>query len=342
MVQFVKDNNGRKPTAQEYSSMAIQAEKKAFYTSVLRFFSASTLPVQGRLTTAVSGYVDILNKMQDSYGAEATEMFVQKYPEYFMLADRLTDPISGVRPDKTAVSLIKRNKDSIRDIVSGIGEKGDLTTLGAIFNDENYAFSSSAQAWLSRSKIPGTTKKFRDTADAFAQGRSSLVSKGWNDFFKVQEVVADSLKNAATPIDPNSKYGQAIVNQYVDAFVQTQKRDNEIWFTEYDSQSRGGAGSRQADTVIALTIAIEDDKLWKDLSKQPKWELVLDYMKYRYQVTKRLESMGTTIDANKVGWLRDEVNATVAAMRAQNTEFAKFHDRYFKNDKFDFVYEGQE
>lgn len=342
MVQFIKDNNGRKPNAQEYSEMAIQAQKNSFYTSVLRFMSASFLPVQGRLVTGISGYVDILQKMQDAYGAEATEMFVEKYPEYFMLAERLTDPVSGVRPDKTAVTLIKRNKDSIRNIVAAIGEKGDLTTLGAIFNDENYAFSSSAQAYLSRTKIPGTTKRFRDSADAFQQGRSAIVSKGWNDFFKVQEVVADSLKNSATPIDPNSRYGQAIIKEYTDAYIQTAKKDNPIWFTEYDSQSRGGAGSRQADTIIALTIAIEDDKLWQSLSKQPKWELVLDYMKYRYQVTKRLQAMGTTIDANKVSWLRDEVNATVAAMRAQNTEFAKFHDRYFKNDKFDFAYEGVE
>lgn len=342
MVQFIKDNNGRKPNAQEYAAMAVEAEKKSFYTSVLRFFSAATLPVQGRLVTGVSGYVDILNKMQDAYGAEATEVFAQKYPEYFMLAERLTDPISGVRPDKTAVTLIKRNKDSVRNIVSAIGEKGDLTTLGAIFNDENYAFSSAAQAYLSRTKIPGTTKRFRDSADAFQQGRSALVSKGWNDLFKVQEVVADSLKNAATPIDPNSRYGQAVINEYVNAYVETAKRDNPIWFTEYDKQSMGGSGSRQADTVVALTIAIEDDKLWQSLSKQPKWELILDYMQYRYKVTKQLKAMGTTIDANKVTWLRNEVNATVAAMRAQNTEFARFHDRYFRNDKFDFVYEGVE
>ena len=342
LVQFIKDNDGRKPTVAEYAALGTKAEKKAFYTAVLRFASSLTLPVQGRLVTGVSGYADILYKMQDVYGDQATEIFAEKYPEYFMLADGLTDPVSGLRKDKTAVTLAKRNMDTIKNIVTGIGEKGDLTTLGAIFNDENYAFSSSAQAWLTRTKIPGTTKKFVDTADAFAQGRSSLVSQGWNEFFKVQEIVADSLKNAATPIDPNSKYGQAIVNQYVDAFVQTQKRDNQIWFTEYDSQARGGAGSRQADTVIALTIAIENDKMWKDLSKQPKWELILDYMKYRYQVTQRLKAMGTTIEANKVGWLRDEVNTTVAAMRAQNTEFAKFHDRYFKNDKFDFVYEGQE
>jgi hypothetical protein len=342
MVQFIKDNNGRKPNAQEYSEIAVQAEKKSFYTSILRFLSASTLPVQGRLVTAVSGYVDILNKMQDAYGAEATEMFVEKYPEYFMLAERLTDPVSGIRPDKTAVSLIKRNKDSIRNIVSAIGEKGDLTTLGSIFNDEDYAFSSSAQAYLSRTKIPGTTKRFRDSADAFQQGRSALVSKGWNDFFKLQSIVEEQLKNAANPIDPTGKYGQAIVNKYVDGFVEAQKKDNPIWFTEYDKQAQGGAGSRQADTVIALTVAIEDDKLWNNLSKQPKWELILNYMQYRYDVSKRLEAMNTTIDAKKVSWLRDEVASTVAAMRAQNTEFAKFHDRYFKNDKFDFVYEGQE
>jgi hypothetical protein len=91
-----------------------------------------------------------------------------------------------------------------------------------------------------------------------------------------------------------------------------------------------------------LTIAIEDNKLWKDLSKQPKWELILDYMQYRYNVTKKLEAMGTTIDSAKAYALRNQVAATVEGMRKQNTDFAKFYDRYFSNDKFDYVYEGQQ
>lgn len=341
-VQFARDNDGRQPNQLEYSEIVNNANKKAFYTAVLRFMSAATLPVQGRLTTPISGYVDILNKMQKTYGENATEVFIEKYPEYYMLADRLTDPISGINKDRTAVNLLRRNQGTVQNIVAGIGEGGDLTTLGAIFNDDNYAFSSAASAWLSTHNIPGTSKKFASSKDAFAQGRSSIVSKGWDDFFKVQAIVEDSLKNAANPIDPASKYGQVIVNKYVDAYVNAQKTQNPIWFTEYDSQAKGGSGSRQADTVIALTIAIEDDKMWKDLSKQPKWELILDYMKFRYNVAKRLESMGTTIDAQKVSWLKDEVNLTVSQMRAQNTEFAKFYDRYFRNDKFDFVYEGQQ
>jgi hypothetical protein len=51
--------------------------------------------------------------------------------------------------------------------------------------------------------------------------------------------------------------------------------------------------------------------------------------------------MGTTIDSKKAGWVRDNVEKTVAVMKAKDVNFGKFYDRYFSQDKFDFVYEGE-
>jgi hypothetical protein len=294
------------------------------------------------MVTPISQYTDIFTQYTEKFGQEATEQFSQDYPDYYMVTDRLTDPISGINPDKTSGKLVKRHLDSVLNIVSGIGPNGDLTALGAIFNDENYAFSPAAQNYLSGTKIPGTNKKFRDVEDAFGQGRASIVSRGWDNFFKVKETVVQVLKEQEPPVDPTSKYAEAIITRYKNAYVEAQKVQNPIWYNEYEAQSKGGANSRQANTVTALTIAVEDDRLWKDLSKQPKWELILNYLQFRYGITKKLEAMGTTIDAQKAYGVRQEVGTYVAQMRLQNTEFAKFYDRYFENDKFDFVYEGQQ
>jgi hypothetical protein len=92
--------------------------------------------------------------MRDADPAYGEEEFIQKYPDFFLLTTRLSDSKSGLIPDKTAVTLAKENPDALKNIVAAVGED-NLTVLGAVFNDSNYAFSSSAQAWLQRSNIFG-------------------------------------------------------------------------------------------------------------------------------------------------------------------------------------------
>lgn len=264
--------------------------------------------------------------------------FVEDYPEYFLLADRLTDNTSGVRSDATATELIRKNESVVQKIAASVGEK-NIAVLGAVFNDDNYAFSSSAQAYLQTKTIPGTNKKYKDVADAFQSSRSSIVSKGWNDFFAVETVVTESLKKAG--INPLDKYGAALISQWQDKYVAAQKTANQMWYNEYEAQSFGGAASRQAATVRALTIAVNDDSMWKDLSKNPRWHVVTDYLNYRYEVKAQLDAMGTTIDSKRAAWLQDQVRSKVAQFKLQDTNFAKFYDRYFAKDKFDYVYEGE-
>jgi len=336
--EYVKET-GNKPSAKKYEQQFEEAQKRAFYLSVIRIVSAYTLPVQGRLVTSVTGYVDIFNKYQDKFGAQAGEMFSMDYPDAWMFMDRLSDSTSGINADKTAAALVVGNKPSIQKIVSGIGIE-NLTVLGAIFNDDDYAFSSAAQAVLQDTKIPGAgNKKFRDVSDAFENGRSAVVSKGWKDYFTVEQVLKDEFARVSPAINPYKGYGAAVLKQYKKAFADAAKKDNNLWWQEYSAQSGGGAGSRQADTVTALTIALNDEKLGPILLKQPKFHAVADYLNYRREVNSLLKRMNTSFDSQQATQLRTKVMLNVAKLRESDINFDKLYIRYFENDKFDFVYE---
>jgi len=335
---YVKET-GNKPSGKKYEEQFQEAQKRAFYLSVLRTVSAYTLPVQGRLVTSVTGYVDILNKYEDKYGAQGAEMFAIDYPDAWMFMDRLSDSTSGIRPDATSAALVKGNIPSIQKIVAGIGPE-NLTVLGSIFNDDDYAFSSAAQALLQDTRIPGAgNKKFRDVSDAFENGRSALVSKGWKDYFIIEQVLKDEFARVTPAINPYKGYGAAVLKQYKQAFVDAAKEDNNLWWQEYNAQTVGGAGSRQADTVTALTIALNDEKLGPLLLKQPKFHAVADYLNYRRYVNSMLKRMNTTFDSQRATQLRTQVMLNVAELRASDVNFDKMYIRYFENDKFDFVYE---
>lgn len=336
--EYVKDT-GNKPSGKKYEEQFQEAQKRAFYLSVLRVVGAYTLPVQGRLVTSVTGYVDILNKYEDKFGAQGAEMFALDYPDAWMFMDRLSDSTSGIRPDATAAALVKGNLPSVQKIISGIGNE-NLTVLGSIFNDDDYAFSSAAQAFLQDTRIPGAgNKKFRDVSDAFENGRSALVSKGWKDYFIIEQTLKDEFARVTPAINPYKGYGAAVLKQYKKAFVDAAKEDNNLWWQEYNAQSAGGAGSRQADTVTALTIALNDDKLGPELLKQPKFHAVADYLNYRRYVNSMLKRMNTTFDSQQATQLRTQVMLNVAELRASDINFDKMYIRYFENDKFDFVYE---
>lgn len=335
---YVKET-GDKPSGKKYEQQFEEAKKRAFYLSVIRTVSAYTLPVQGRLVTSVTGYVDIYNKYQDKYGAQGAEMFAIDYPDAWMFMDRLSDSTSGVNADRTAAGLVVGNKPSIQKIVAGIGVE-NLTVLGSIFNDDDYAFSSAAQAVLQDTKIPGAgNKKFRDVSDAFENGRLTLVSKGWKDYFIIEQTLKDEFARVTPAINPYKGYGAVVLKQYKQAFVDAAKKDNNLWWQEYNAQSAGGAGSRQADTVTALTIALNDEKLGPLLLKQPKFHAVADYLNYRRYVNSMLKRMGTTFDSQQATQLRTQVMLNVAELRASDINFDKLYIRYFENDKFDFVYE---
>ena len=340
-VDFVNQYH-RQPTAIELKDINDKAENQALLLSTVRVVSSFTLPAQPRYVTAIQPYADELARMRAEDPINGEEAFIEQNPDLFLLADGLSQATSGLRSDDTAVALVKGNPDVVKSLVAILGDD-NLPMLGAIFNDDDYAFSSKAQAYLERSKIPNTSKKFRDTSAAFEAARSSVISQGWNEWNRFINAVEMEVRNGAggdEPANPNRGYGAKIVDYYKKDFLEQQKVKNPMWWEEYDSYSGGGSGSRQAKLVDALSYAINDDNMWKDLSKNPRWNSVAQYLNFRYDVYDRLQQQKTTIDSMRAWQIRYDVNEYVAGLKSQDPLFSKFYERYFANDKFDHVYGG--
>jgi hypothetical protein len=337
IVEFIKEYD-RNPTGSERKSLYKMAEKDAVALAWGRAVNAGLLPAQPQYVTPLQEYTDELARLKDKYGFEEGEdRFLELYPDYFVLADSLSNPLSGINKDATSKVLVQRNKDAIFEIVANIDEK-NLYVLGAVFNDDDYAFSSSAQAYLSNETIPGTNKKFSDYRNAFQAAGSAIVNKGWNDYNKVIETVTLAIEESKEGYTVDRGYGKILLNKYKEAFIELQATKNPEWRAQWDKQAGSGSKAFKQDLVNALTTAVNNDKLWKDLSQQPKWTTIVNYLNLRYDVFDELKSRGLNgLDNKKARDLQEKVDAIVYQLRKEDINFGKFYDRYFDNDNFDYV-----
>jgi len=325
-----------KDPGSELAGMYTLAAKDATQLSVLKFLGSGILPAQPQYYTALQVYSDLLRKYQDQYGEEGDNRFIEDYPDYFLLADKLSDSTSGIRPDDTAVALVRKNPKVIESIIAKIGGKGNLSALGAIFNDADYAFSASANAYLVSHAIPGTRQSFKEQGAALENSRSSIVNSGWREYSHMIEVVTQELVRTNT--DPGSGYGASILDAYRKAFIEKSKTDNPLWYSEKQGT---GFQKKQVDTIDALTIALNTPALWKDLSKQDRWYTIAEYLNFRYDMNSALKARGSTITADNATDLKFAADAKVAALRAKDVNFGRFYDRYFSNDDFSYVADTQ-
>ena len=315
--------------------MIKRSRKDALSLAILRSVGAGILPAQPTYVTPIQVYADLLGKYIKDYGLDGAERFTQDYPDYYLLVDKLTNSVSGIRPDDTAVALVKKNVDVIEKMV--IGET-DLRALGAVFNDDNFAFSSTAQAYLVTNTIPGTSRKFKEQEDALANNTSSIVSSGWNQWNKMIEVVTQELINSDPPYDVSHGYGAAVLDVYKKNFVEAMKTQNNLW---YEDKLGAGYANRQNDVVKVLTIAANTPKLWADLAQQTRWHSIVEYLNFRYEMKDALDARNTTINSSKATDLAITAKRKVAELRRTDINFGKFYDRYFDGDDFSYIYDEQ-
>ena len=325
----------RQPNQNEVDQMNKRSRKDATQLAILRSVGAGILPAQPQYVTPIQVYADLLGKYMTEYGADGAEKFTQDYPDYYLLVDKLTDSTSGIRSDDTAVALVKKNTDVIEKMVAG---RIDLRALGAVFNDDNYAFSDTAQSYLVNNVIPGTKQKFKEQGAALENNTSSIVSDGWNKWNKMIETVTQELINNDPPYDVSHGYGAAVLDTYKKNFLEAMKTQNNLW---YEEKAGAGYNNRQNDVVQVLTVAANTPKLWADLAKQPRWHSVVEYLNFRYEMYDALKARGTTINTAKATDLAIAAKKKVAELRRTDVNFGKFYDRYFDGDEFSYVYEEQ-
>jgi len=334
------DENHRHPTDLELSQMVTQSEERSTLMATIRVISAFTVPAQPRYVTALQPYADELAKMRDADPINGEADFIYMNPDLFFLADSLSNSLAGLRSDDTAVSLVKRNPEMVKDLVAILGDE-NLPLLGAIFNDDNYSFSSKAQAYLESTKIPFINKKFKEYGEPLEGARSSIVNQGWQNWNRFIETVKQQVAtDPESPYNPNKGYGASVVDYYKQQYLEQQKVQNPMWYREFTAPYSAKGQERTQRLVDALTYAINDDKMWKDLSQNPRWFAVAQYLNFRYDVYEQLKVLGTTIDSSRAWPLRGEIEEFVDNLKRQSPDFGLFYERYFRNDKFDHVYGG--
>lgn len=327
--------NDRMPTGAEVKKMYDDASRDSLYLSGLRFLSSAILPLQPRYVTPLQKYADILSDYTKEYGVDGAEKFTLDYPDYYLLAESLTDKTSGIRADETAVELVKKNNSLIERMVVEIGE-GDLSVLGAVFNDDDYAFSSSAQAYLMSNSIPGTRQKFVNQSAALENNRSSIINKGWKDWTAMKEIVSQAIEANDPPYDPSTGYGKTILDAYKESFLESMKEKNNLW---YETKISPEFSEKRNNTVKVLTLAANTPEMWADLAKQTRWHTVVDYLNFRYDIYDELKRRKTTIESEKARDLKAMAESYAYKLRKQDVNFGKFYDRYFEGDDFSYVYE---
>ena len=334
LFQF-KEENGRQPTPDELAEISRETKTDAKALITLRFLGSGLLPLQPRYVSPLQTYSDLLRKYQEDFGgSDGTQKFLEDYPDYFLVVSKLTDSVSGIYPDKTSQMLVKNNTGIVERMIARMGTDADLRTLGAVFNDENYAFSSSAQAWLQTNAIPGTRKQFVDSQSALENARSAIVNEGWRNWTLLIDTTSRLLLQNDPPYDPSRGYGKAIIDSYKEAFVEKMKTDNRAW---YDEKLDRDSTAKLKNVVDNLTIAANDDKLWADLSKQARWHTITEYLNFRYYIKDKLEIRNAPITSDRAYDIREEVDAYVYNLRRNDINFGKFYDRYFSNDNFVYV-----
>ena len=328
-----KDDYGVEPSGTDLTEIQNESKNDAVTLSVVRAIGAGVLPSQPRYVSPLEKYADLLGKYTKEYGAEGTEKFTNDYPELYMLADKLTDTTSGIRSDDTAVELVRKNGKTVAKMVANI-DKGNLRVLGAVFNDDDYAFSSSARAYLTTNNIPGTGKRFQTEANALDVATGSIVNQGWREWNKMIKVVKQTITDDGK--NPNVGYGKKILDLYKKNFEDQMKTDNNLWWNDKNGKN---FSSSKNNTIDVLTIAANTPELWKDLAKQPRWHSIVDYLNFRYHVKEALEARGAAITSDKAVDIRAQVDIYTANLMAQDINFENFYNRYLDGDTFDYVHE---
>jgi hypothetical protein len=336
LYEFYVENNRNQPSPAEFNDIMTKAEDDAFALSVVRWVSSFTMPQQPKMRTAISYYEDRFNEAIKADPDNGAEDFFKNNPDYFMFAAKLTNSVSGVNSDKTAVELLKRNNFATRQMVVNVT---DLTALGAVFNDDNYAFSSSADAYLRTQKIPGLDAKYKSSEAALENMKSVIVNQGWDGWFKLIQVVSTEMKKPPYNLDPARGYGAEVLQQYKDSFVEQQKTKNPMWYDIKENSKGGGDTGQLASVIKAVTIAANTPEMWKDLSQQPRWSAIVEYMNFRYEINDELKNRKLSYGTKAAIDVQNKVTLKVWELRNKDVKFGQFYDRYFDGDDFSFVFD---
>jgi hypothetical protein len=296
----------------------------------LRVVAAITQPFAMRWRSPYQQYIEEYRRLVQQNGLQEGErLFDQKYPEYHVLKDSLTSNPTGMESSMKAYSIYKENKSLWND-VTGIDPKyGQMITNSA----NPGKFTPTIYEWQKGRPVrPGSDVLMKTAQSLEDFGNAEQVSAGWSDFRKAK-AIRDALL-AQRGLDSVTQKGAEDIQQAWRAWLAQAEATNPLWFTEKTKYSNAAA---VRETISAITKIAYDDAFMSSTPDKYKWILIKDYLNKRQIIVDMLQQRqanggSATITANRNGDIADAWAAYVAKVRASNTDFADFYDRWLDSD----------
>lgn len=270
---------------------------------------------------------------------KADAVFFQKYPDANLLVQSKSGNKFGGYPTRGTV----KNQKKYGELLAQAAAVGD-PSLGAFVSNygQTYAstdenFSEGAYDWQYRHGPPGSASRFREVADPVETVRRANVEEGWRLFNSVVDAAEANL--TAEGVTPDSSLWRETMSATrriaKDAVYGSMRGGNEDWMRDYDQVDRGQYDRR---ALYFSESVLKDEQFMADHGDDPLMQYISVFLDAREQVNQLLAERdmaggSASIDAKSNADINRVWESVLAKLRQDDTDFAQWHSRWFRNDR---------
>ncbi len=301
----------------------------------LRFVAQMILPVNARLNTPYKFYLDEYHKLmlppaEGGVGPEnARDAFIQKYPDFFLFAESISQNNAGLPPTVKAWQATKRYKDLLAktpDIAPAV--IGPDAALGGGFNSAVYSQQ------FAQHLSPSSSKTVRQRRDLATFAKEGLANEGWRRFKKANDLIRIILTNRG--LESLQQSGAEDLAQIKGLLVERLKEQYPDWFEEYSAFN-----PQKQESIIRQLTALAEAKRLPAIRTNPGGDIfqLRNYLLVRGRFLGELRQRKA---AGGSGDIRAQSNEDLQQQwryerdrLAMNTKFSDvIFDRYLTNDEW--------
>lgn len=304
----------------------------------IRFFAGVASPASPQIGTTADFYINQFRTIQDLHRGEpngsrvATDEFLQKFPEAFIVIPGLSKNNYGLLPTVASVDNAKRyNNLAVLAQSSEIADAGLFSFVGNY--GQTYGkgdFSAGAYSWQ-QTNDPGFGDAYRTKASAPDMLHDANVAKGWVEFGKAMDASESQLMQQG--YKPTDKYFVQIMRTIRQNFDLDMQKSNADWHHDY----RDASPVRFDQRADFFRHVVSDPNFKADHGSDPFVGYIGTFLGFRDQVAgmlrdRKAQGGSQSLSANKNQDIQDAYDQSVNDIKAKNIQFASWYDRYFTND----------
>lgn len=218
-------NAGMKGPPPSPNDPQIQKDAKAFHS--MQTYTKLLLPFSAKFTSPYQFYIDQYHKFLQENPAKARDMFLAKYPDYFVFTQSVSKNNAQIPATLKAFNASKKFKDLIAKhpdlapVILGPSMDGDAFDP-AVYNKQ-----------FEQKLAPGSTKTYRQHQSLEDFAHEAVAQDGWNAYMQFMDIFrAELARRGATSLNDAGTDDLAAIKRAVIAQL---SKKFPAWAQDYNS-----------------------------------------------------------------------------------------------------------